>query len=711
MSLEHALGHLRADQPEQASRLLRAHLEGQPDDPQAWFLLGVCRNALKDLRGAAEAFGRSVVLDPARLEAHLSCIFIARAAGDATSALAACERALQQFPSEAKLHYAAALALEDLGRSDEALRRYEQALAHDPRLEDALFNRGLLLARMQRLEEAETTLLHCIDAHPSSIRALGALVDVLLAGGNYERATEAAEASLRCHPVDAPMLVRKALALASLRRFEEARGALSEARRCSSAAVAAFAARVAPGPDLDAVLSPENIFMERCYAALCQCDWSRWEPMIDESRRLASQADVALEPSVGFMIRFLPLSETERHAVLRKIALRLESQVEVMPAPPPRQAPRIRVGVLSPDFREHLNAYLLLPLFELMDRQRFEIYAYSLSADDRSPARARIRAAADVFRDLHASTDEEAASVIRRDDIDILVDVGGHTTGGRFRIVARRPARLQVNYLGFSCSLGSGRVDYAIVDRVAAPSEVGWTEALAYVPSTCFLYDYRQHPAEVPLSRRDYGLPEDAFVFCAFHRAEKITPDIFDTWMQILTRTPSSVMWLHAQVPIAVRNLRQQARLRGIDPSRLIFAPFEPRTDPRYPVRQRLGDLFIDSPHHNATTTACDALGVGLPLLTLSGKAFSARVAASLLHAAGLPQLVTNNTTDFMDLAVRLAHEPGLLRDYRDRLTRNRLTAPLFDTLGRVRALQVAFEQMWSRLCNGEPPKSFDIEV
>jgi len=707
LSLQQAAAYLRAAQPQEAQRLLDAHLQAQPEDSRAWLLLGACRHALRNLTGAAEAFDRTVELDPGTLGNHLSCVFIAREAGDPGGALAACERALQRFPGEAKLHYAAALALEDLGRPQDALQRYDEALVRQPALQDALFNRGLLLARMQRLDEAEASFRRCLQGEPTSLRSFGALADVLLAAGKYEQAVEIAQTALRLHPSAPFLLVRKALALASLRRLEDARQVLKQAGPLTSESLRGVLSRVPAGVDLAAVLSPENVFLERCYAALCRCDWSRWDEMIDEARRIPRKADVALEPSIGFMVRFLPLSETERHGVLRRVAQRLESHAEAMrPLPPSRKA-KIRVGVLSPDFREHLNAYLLLPLFELIDRHRFELYAYSLNADDGSSARARVRAAAAVFRDLHASSDDEAARIIRRDDVDLLLDVGGYTTGARFGIVARRPARLHVNYLGFSCSLGSNRVDYAIVDRTAAPSPLGWSEALAYVPHTSFLYDYRDMVGNHPLARGDYGLPEKAFVFCAFHRAEKITPDIFAAWMQILGRTMDSVMWLHQQSSAVIGNLRQRAAASGIDPSRLVFAPFEPRNDARYRARQRLGDLFLDSPHHNATTTACDALGVGLPLLTLKGSSFSARIAAGLLESAGLQELVTTDEGEFVDLAVRLAADPAILRGYRERLSRNRTTAPLFDTGGRVHALEDALTKMWLRAQSGQPPESF----
>jgi predicted O-linked N-acetylglucosamine transferase (SPINDLY family) len=387
----------------------------------------------------------------------------------------------------------------------------------------------------------------------------------------------------------------------------------------------------------------------------------------------------------------------------------VEAGNAALPPPPERTRARIRIGVLSPDFREHLDAYLLLPLFELLDRTRFELFAYSLVADDGSAIRVRVRSAADVFRDLQDLTDREAAMAIRNDGVDILLDVGGHTAGARFSITAQRPAPLQASYLAFSCSLASLRLDYAIVDRVAGCDDSEWTEARIFLPNTYYLYDFREPAPQATVTRRDYGLPDDAFVFCAFHKAEKITPDVFDLWTQILNQVPRSILWFRALTETACLNLRKHAAQRGIDPDRLAFAPFEPSHDPRYLARHRLGDLMLDSLHHNAMTSACDALGAGLPLLTLRGTALASRAGESLVRAAGLPELVTDDQETYVRTAVRLATDRSELQALKQRLAANRRTAPLFDTAGRVRALETAFQKMYDRMLRGEPPASFDV--
>jgi predicted O-linked N-acetylglucosamine transferase (SPINDLY family) len=695
LSRPEALEHLRAGRPQVAAELLESLLLQRSDDAEAWFLLGACRHALNDLPAAANAFSRSLALNPASPDAHLAYMTVLRAAGHARPALAAGQQALERLPDNPRLLYAIAVCYEDLGQSNEALGSYDAALAIEPTFEDALHNRGLLLVGLGRHEEAEANQRHYIAASPGSARAYGGLADVLTSAGRFGEALAVLEKLDELAPQDVTVRIRRGVALACLRRYAEARQQFADARKIDARAVVQYLGRVAPGSDPAAMLSPENIYLGWAWKALGQCDWTGWNDFRAELLRAVSQSDVALEPAVAFMSRLLPLSGVERHTVSRRIAATVEAGNAALPPSPGRTRARIRIGVLSPDFREHLNAYLLLPLFELLDRDRFELFGYALAGDDGSAIRSRVRSAADVFRDLQPLADHDSAKVIRSDDIDILLDVGGFTTGARFAITAQRPARLQVNYLGFSSSFGSRRVDYAIVDRIVGSDDAEWTEARVFLPHTHFLYDFRAPPPEMHVTRQDYALPADAFVYCAFHRAEKISPDAFDLWMQILSRVPGSVLWFRALSETALCNLRAHAQRHEIDPARLVFAPFEPSFDPRYLARHRLGDLMLDALHHNATTSACDALGAGLPMLTLRGSTMASRAGESLLRAAGLPELVAPDKAAYVELAVQLATDRERLNNYRRTLEAR--SGPLFDTASRVREIEAALMQMWQQ--------------
>jgi predicted O-linked N-acetylglucosamine transferase (SPINDLY family) len=378
------------------------------------------------------------------------------------------------------------------------------------------------------------------------------------------------------------------------------------------------------------------------------------------------------------------------------VASRIEARCPPLPSPRiSASAPR-RIGILSPDFHEHLNAHILLPLFELLDRKRFELFAYSLGPDDGSDIRARIRRSSHRFRDLRLLDSRAAAQQIRTDGIDILLDLGGYSSGARFDIAAFRPAPVQALYLGFSGTLGSCCVDYVIADRTVLPpeDESNWPEKPIYLPHTWFLYDFRSPPAVLPrAARANYGLPEEAFVFCAFHRAEKIEPESFDLWMQVLQQAPGSVLWLYADEERVRERVRRAAAHRGVEPKRLVFTAREPRA--AYLARFPLSDLLLDSLQHNATTTACDAFSVGVPLLTLRGKTFTSRIGESLLNAAGLPELVAAGKEVYVELAVQLASDKERLNSFRRTLQAR--SGPLFDTASRVREIEAALMQMWQR--------------
>lgn len=703
-----ALEHLRAGRPQEAVESLKTYLDQHAEDAEGWFLLGASRHALRDLTGAADALSRSLLLDPSSIEANLAYVTVLCEAGHPAAALAAGQQALSRLPRDARIRYAIALCLEDLGRPAEALSQYDAALEVSPGFDDALHNRGLLLARGGRLLEAEENQRRYVAARPQSARAASGLVDVLISLGRWDEALAALQRLERLSPEDVSVPIRRGVVLASSRRFADAQTQFSDAGQRDPEAVTRYLRRVAPGSDPVTMLSPENIYFGYAWRMLGDCDWREWPSFAAEMRRAAADPSIAIEPAVAFMSRLLPLSGSERHAVCRRVAAPIEAQYPALSPQKPSGRARIRVGVLSPDFREHLNAYLLYPFFELLGRGQFEVHAYSLSRDDGSAIRTRIQSAADRFVDIGHLSDRDAALALHRDDLDILLDVGGHTTGARFAITAQRPARLQINYLGFSCSLASKRVDYAIVDRVVADDAAEWTEARAFLPATHFLYDFRGRAPDVSLSRRDYGLPEDAFVYCAFHRAEKISPDVFGLWMEILSGVPNGVLWFRALSEAAARNLRSRAAEAGIDPGRLVFAPFEPRKDARYLARHALGDLMLDSLHHNAMTTACDALGSGLPLITMPGPALASRASESMLRAAGMHDLVVADLDAYVRMAVRLGSHPEETRNLKRRLQDNRGSAPLFDTAARVGALESALRKMYERMARGEPPVSFD---
>jgi len=350
-------------------------------------------------------------------------------------------------------------------------------------------------------------------------------------------------------------------------------------------------------------------------------------------------------------------------------------------------------------------------VIEQHDRARFEVTAISLGPERQDGMRARLTAAFDRFIDARNMRDREVASLLRGMEIDIAVDLQGYTKGCRPGIFARRAAPVQVNYLGYPGTMGARYMDYIIGDACLIPADHHryYSEKVVYLPDSYQPNDSRRGIAERTPSRGELGLPETGFVFCCFNNNHKIAPRVFDIWMRLLARVEGSVLWLLEDNAAVARNLRREAALRGIAPERLVFAPRAKMEE--HLARQRRADLFLDTLPYNAHVTASDALWVGLPLLTRSGDAFAARVAASLLNAVGLPDLVTTTWEDYEKLALKLATEDGLLAGIRARLAANRATHPLFDT-GRIRRhLESAYVTMWERAGRGQPPESFAVRA
>jgi predicted O-linked N-acetylglucosamine transferase (SPINDLY family) len=369
---------------------------------------------------------------------------------------------------------------------------------------------------------------------------------------------------------------------------------------------------------------------------------------------------------------------------------------------------RIRVGYFSADFHNHPVAYLSAELFELHDRARFEVFGFSLGPPVADAMRVRLASAFDHFLDVRQVDDQGIARRSRELGIDIAIDLGGYTENSRTGIFARRAAPIQASYLGYLGTMGAAYYDYLFADQVIIPQAdcPHYSERIVRLPSYQ-VNDSRRRISDIRPSRGDEALPERAFVFCCFNSSYKIAPDVFDCWMRILSGCEGSVLWLFSGDALVSANLGREAASRGVDPGRLVFAPRRDHAD--YLARYRLADLFLDTLPYNAGTTASDALWAGLPVLTRCGQTFAGRMAASLLHAAGLPELVTDSADQYVELALALAGDSGRLSALRARLATNRDTCLLFDSRRFTKALETAFLTMQQRHEAGLAPESFDV--
>jgi len=430
------------------------------------------------------------------------------------------------------------------------------------------------------------------------------------------------------------------------------------------------------------------------------CDWDGADAIVSElveRWRTASGGEI-LDSMTPFVSLLVDIPQAMRLDVARRYGKRVVEQVADLPRPARatgRGAGRLRIGYASADFHDHATAHLAAGLFERHDRERFEVYAYSFGIDDGSDYRKRLVAAFEHFRDVRTLAHDEIAQRIAADGVDILVDLKGYTGEGRPQVLALRPAPVQVNYLGYPGAMAAPFVDFILADGILIPpgEERWYGEEVVRLPESYQPNDDRQPIAEHVPARGELGLPDSAFVFVSFNEQCKIERAIFDCWMRILGAVPSSVLWLlggHGETA-----LRRAAAARGVDPSRIVFAPKRPK--PAHLARHRAADLFLDTHTCNAHTTASDALWAGLPLLAWPGEGFAGRVSSSLLRAIGLPELVAPDLESYERTAVALAREPERLGALRARLADNRLRGPLFDTERFTRNLEAAYVAVWER--------------
>jgi predicted O-linked N-acetylglucosamine transferase (SPINDLY family) len=595
------------------------------------------------------------------------------------------ERAAAREPASAEAHKALGNARKAAGDLDGAMAAYRRALEIVPDYLPALYNIGLVLRQMNRMTDAERHFARVHALYPGDAEVLFHLAALHSSRGAYDEAVRMYLEARKLDPGNANLLL-------GLAHTYWLKGALDRSLECCEAA---------------ARLQPDNLNVCGSLQTALQrvCDWSRYGDLVGRLRLgVVQQPEPDLSP---FVLLSIPSTRAEQLACARKYAAAVQREAGRPPGfrfeRGSRQ--RLRIGYLSGDFREHAIAMLSAELFELHDRSRFEVFGYSLGPDDRSARRARIARAFDRFTDVSGTSSIAAASAIHADRIDILVDLHGYTELARLDALALRPAPIQVTYLGYPGTTGADFIDYAVVDRVVAPPEEAgdFSEQLIHMPA-CYQVNDRRRPLPQTRPRRELGLPESAFVFCCFNASYKLAPEIFSVWMRLLHAVPDSVLWLLEGNPWAVDNLRREARARGVEPERILFAP-QIAQEPHL-ARISAADLFLDCLPYNAHTTASDALWTGLPVLTCAGDTFASRVGSSLLLAVGLPELVTRTLPDYEALALRLAREPGTLGALRERLRANRATAPLFDTPAFTRSLETAYQRIWETYASGGAPRA-----
>ena len=710
---------LKEGRPGEAAALIGRRCAEQPNDGPAWFLLGACHHAMRELERALAAFERSLALDPENLQAAQAAVAVLCEGGKPEIALGRCKALLSRYPDDAQLHFSTALVCEAIGDLSAALPHYDRALALDSGFLGALQNRGFVLTRLGRLDEAIESNRRFVDARPQSVEAHYNLAESCLAARRYDEAISVAGRALALDPGHSLSRLDLGLALAASGRLEEARDELRDAMSRDDPAVRrrieawAEAAGARDPFDAATLLQPEDVFLFMGCERLESCDWSGLDIFADRCVEMigGERADCLQSRALAFKLLHLPVPASLHKIYADRVAAGMERLASPLAKPvrrPRARRSRLRVGYLSADFGAHPVGYLTRSMYGLHDRKRFEVFGYALAGDDGSDNFRAIASGCDHMIDTRLLSLEQLAERIAADSIDILVDLNGYTRGGRSHVLALKAAPIQVAYVGYPATLGGTLADYFIADGTAVGPHAGvfFAENIVRLPHCYVPASHRSLPSAPASTRSNEGLPDRGFVFCGFHRHEKIDPAAFRSWMRILDAVPDSVLWL--QQGRGEANLRGHAGRAGIDPERLIFAPHRER--PAHLARQRLADVFLDTRCWNAHTTGSDALWSGVPVITFPGEHLVSRLGASLLHGIGLDELAVRNFEEYEALAIELATRPERLHALRTKLARNRETHPLFDIERLVRNLERAYQEMWRIHESGRSPQSFNVE-
>ena len=750
----HLLGVIavQVNNPEKAVELIGKALEINQQDPAAFYNLGCALQELKRFQAALEGYGKAIALKPDFVAAYYNCGVIFNITNQYQASIENFDMAITLKPDYVQAYNNRADPLKSLGQYQAAIESYDKAIALRPDYATAYYNRGITLSELKRYKAALEDFDKAIALKPGYAEAHNNRASVLKLLGQYQAALESYDKAIDLKPDYADAYFNRGMIPSELKHHNAAiddydkaialkpdhieaynnRANALKSLRQHQAALESYGKAIALKPDYAEAyhnrgitlselkrykaaiedydkalaLKPDYEFLygTRLYNKLIICDWTEFE---DQSKQLEKKISNGKKASTPFPALIntssLPVQQKAAEIYASHVSPRHHSVTELCKYP--RHA-KIRIGYFSADFHNHPVSLLTAELFESHDKSKFELTAFSFGPHTTDEIRLRVSKAFDSFLDVQNQSDEQVVQLARQMELDIAVDLGGYTGNSRPGIFAMRAAPIQVSYIGYLGTMGADFIDYLIADPVIIPESARqfYNEKIAYLPSYQ-VNDSKRRIADITFTRKELGLPDGGFVFCCFNNTYKITPNTFDSWMRILKAVAGSVLFLYAENDQASINLKKEAELRGVSAERLIFGKRLPV--PEYLARYRSADLFLDTLPYNAGTTASDALWAGLPLLTCTGEAFASRVAASLLSAIGLPELITVNSVDYESLAIELAKNPIKLKAIKEKLALNRHTTPLFDTPRFTRSIEAAYRTMYGRFQADMPVETY----
>jgi predicted O-linked N-acetylglucosamine transferase (SPINDLY family) len=657
---------------------LRSELQAE-----AYFNRGNALRALSQHGAAVASYDQAIAARADHSYAYFNRGLSLAEIGRHDAAIASMDAAIAINPDQAELHFGRGNLCCDSGRYLEAIASYDRAVALQPDSAEIWSNRGNALASLRQFQAAIASFDRALALKPDSAEACNNRGNALRDLNHYQAAIASYDLAIALRPGYAEAYNNRGNALSELKLYE--------------AAIASYDAAIAIRPDFKFLRGM------RQYARMHLCDWTDFDGELAALSAGIGRDEPTVSPSC--LLSMSGSSALQRRAA--QIWVRYDRQRCSVPASELPAIPheRLRVGYFSPDFHIHPVSVLAAELFETHDRSRFETFGFSFGVDTGDAVRCRVERAFARFIDVRERSDRDIAQLARSMELDIAVDLAGFTQGSRPGVFGLRAAPVQVGFLGYPSTMGGAYVDYLVADRTVIPacSREHYAEKIIYLPHSFMVNDCGRAIDGPAVTREQCGLPEQGVVYCCFNSHYKIVPALFERWMRVLRRVAGSVLWLPEGGATVMANLRAAAEQRDVDSRRLVFAP---RLDSPsgHLARLRLADLFLDTLPYNAHATAVDALWAGLPLLTCAGEAFAGRVAASLLSALEMPELISASLEEYEELAVALGQDAQRLAAIRQQLAARRLSAPLFDTRLFTRHLEAAYRQIYQRHQADAPP-------
>ncbi|GLT18204.1 hypothetical protein GCM10007938_19820 [Vibrio zhanjiangensis] len=617
-----------------------------PSHPMVWNILGVASKSTGNIERASQAFRNVLTLCPENVGGYNNMAVVLRDQGKLQEAIEYYDRAIELKPDYAEAFNNKGVALRDLGHLQEALISYQQALAIKPDYAEAHNNLGIIFQEQGQLKPAYECYTKALSLQPNYIEA-------------YDNM-----------------------------------GALLEQQSKPELAIMAYQ------KVLDISPNNESAQVKMLYQQAQICDWLAMEQKISHLDNLGIHHQ-AVSPFAALTLEDCPKRHQLRSELFVKSKrLTLDLPTNIQPTKRPK---RLRIGYFSADFHAHATMYLMAKVFAIHDRECFEIYGYSFGPNTKDEMRQKAPSLFDVFHDVSELSNQDIAKLARQDKIDIAIDLKGHTRDSRLGIFAQRPAPIQISHVGYPGTMGADFIDYLIGDEhvISHDQRASYSENIIYLPNSYQPNDNSRKISKTLPTRQELGLPEQGLVFCCFNSPYKISPAEFNIWMEVLKKVKDSVLWLFSSNAQAEKNLKRHAEQSGINSQRIVFAHLVSQED--HLARYQQADLFLDTFNVNAHTTASDALWAGVPVITKSGKGFAARVSASLLHAVGLPELVTQTEEEYQHLILTLANDPEKRSKIKQTLSVNRLSQPLFDTKRYTKNLEKAYSMVYQDYFEKKP--------